>query len=1097
MAEDSKYVFEPPREGADFTLYRGGDISTSVSFLHSRACLLLVLSLALIRTCGWSQAQLATVSGTIADTSGAVILRARVTIVNQGTGLKLSTVTDTAGMYHLTGLPAGTYTIRVEDQGFQTQVREGVALASASELIVNFSMTIGGLRQHVTVNANGGTIDNTSSTVSGLIAEPSLTELPLNDQDLFSAVALEPGVVADPGSAPSLLSNGTAGQVAINGIRPNMTNVLIDGIDATDPVWGYSPAGASGFFLGLNELAEVRVLAQTFEAEYGGHGGAVIEMITKSGSNQFHGSLWELHRDASLDAKNYFDLGASPIPPFVRNQFGASLGGPSAGNRTFFFANYEGFREVQASTAIATVPNPLAHQGVLPSAGNPSDCSNAVPGGCVTIPINPLVQRFLNLLPLSNGPDNGDGTGELNTADKGTIREDHGMARVDYNFSSKNSLFARYTVDDSSSLVPYVGTPPGTYVPGFPTFHLARNQYFTVQDRTTFAPKLTNELRFGVNRTTASSSIDNTHPGLSVSLVPDRAFGMIDIAGMSLLGNSPVFPLGDLSTVYQFQDQVSRTIGRHTFKFGAEFRRLDLNGTLDFGVNGLYEFQDLTPYGLQASSDNPALEFFLEGVPLSYVGVNPSNADSERGYRETFASGFAQDFVRVNSRFTANIGLRYDFYSNPTEVHGRLSTFQNPATDSVPTVGRVFASTPLDLLSPQAGFAWNVLGDGKTVVRSGFGIYRDQIPAMLFGLDRLLPPFFSVEEFVFPQFLNPQNALVTESLDPFTMTFHPKFPYAMQYNLNVERELAQGMILTVGYFGTRGNHLAREAEQNPFEPALGHRYNPNLTSPLTTILTDTQSFYNSFQLSVSKHPTHNFFWQASYTLAHSIDDSSADFSVESVNDPPESQNIFDRRGSRGRSDFDIRHNFVANAAYELPGSGLFLGGWQISAVADVHSGPPFTPVLSFDNADLQGLLVPERPDLVGDPYAGACPNGAKVGALSCWFNPGAFAVPPAGQFGNAGRNMLRGPAFVQFDPALHKDFAITQGRKLTVGVEAYNLLNHPNFAAPSNTQSAFSFAGNGDAVFKDAAGDFAANVGQILSTAGTGRQIQLTGRFTF
>ena len=482
---------------------------------------------------------------------------------------------------------------------------------------------------------------------------------------------------------------------------------------------------------------------------------------------------------------------------------------------------------------------------------------------------------------------------------------------------------------------------------------------------------------------------------------------------------------------------------------------------------------------------------------MSYVGVNPSNADSERGYRETFASGFAQDFVRVNSRFTANIGLRYDFYSNPTEAHGRLSTFRNPATDSAPTVGQLFAGTPLDLLSPQAGFAWDVFGNGKTIVRSGFGIYRDQFPAALFGLDRFLPPFFDIEEFVFPQFLNPQNAQVTLPLDLFTMTYYPKFPYAMQYNLNVEREISRGINLSTGYFGTRGNHLTREGEQNPFEPALGHRYNPNLSSPLQTILTDAQSFYNSFQVSVSKHYAHNLFWQASYTLAHSIDDASVDFSIESVSDPPESQNIFDRKGSRGRSDFDIRQNFVANAAYELPGSGPLLGGWQISAVAAVHSGPPFTPMLSFDNADVQGLLINERPNLVGNPYAGGCPNGARVGAQSCWFNPSAFAVPPAGQFGNAGRNMLRGPAFAQFDPALHKDLAISQERKLTVGVEVYNLLNHPNFGVPSNTQSAFSLGGNGDAVFKDAAGDFADDAGQILTTAGTGRQIQLTGRFTF
>ena len=985
----------------------------------------------------------------------------------------------------------------MEKTGFRSQIREEVDLSSAAEVTINSQLAIGDLSQQTTVSANAVGIDNTTSTSSGLLPEQSLTELPLDNRDLFSAVALEPGVAPNPSSAPSLLSSGKSGQVAINGIRPSMTNVLIDGMDATDPVFGYSPAGASGFFLGLNELAEVRVLTQTFNAEYGGHGGAVIEMITKSGSNQFHGSLWESHRDASLDAKNYFDLGNSPIPPFVRNQFGTGIGGPLKRDRTFFFVNYEGFREVQASTAIATVPDALAHRGLLPSAGNPSACTNATPSGCVAIPMNPLIQPFLNLMPASNGPGNGDGTGELITANKGNTREDHGMVRIDHNFSSTHSLFLRYTIDDSSAVVPYVGTPPGTEAPGFPAFQVARNQYGTIQDHMTFGSQWINELRFGVNRTTAASTIDNTHPGLSTSLIPGQPFGMIDIPGMSLIGNNPSFPLGDFSTVYQVQDQLSRTIGRHTLKFGVEFRRLQENGSLNFGVNGLYEFEDLTPYGLPASSNNPALEFFLQGVPLSYVGVNPSSANTDRGYRETFASGFAQDFVRVNSRFTINIGLRYDFYSNPTEAFGRESAFPNPATDSAPTVGKVFAGTPRDLLSPQAGFAWNVFGDGKTVVRSGFGIYRDQIPAIVFDIERLLPPFFSVEEFVFPQFLSPQNAALTEPLDASVVTYHPKFPYALEYNLNVERELAQGMILSAGYFGTRGNHLTREAEENPFEPALGHRYNPNLASPLAADLTDGQSFYNSFQVSVSKRYAHGLSWQFSYTLAHSVDDASVDSSVESVNDPQTSQDIFDRRGSRGPSDFDIRHNFTANVVYDLPGRGRLLGGWQASGVANVHSGLPFTPVLAFDNADIQSLDTSERPDLVGNPYAGVCPNGTRVGTPSCWFNPSAFAVPPAGQFGNAGRNILRGPAFAQFDASLHKDFAIAERRKITLGVEAYNLFNHPNFGVPSNTQSPLSLGGNGDAVFKDAAGNFAANAGQILTTAGTARQIQLAGRFTF
>jgi len=1064
----------------------------------STACLLLALILPSLSARAWPQTQLASVFGTITDASGAVISDAHLTFVNKSTGLKREVSTDLNGQYRVTGLPTGSYSARVEKEGFQTQVREELALTSASEFIMNVSLTVGDLKQEVTVRADVPTIDNSTSTVGGLLPEHTLTELPLNGRDLFKAAILEPGVAPAPNSAPSLLSAGKGGQVSINGMRPSWTNVLIDGMDANDPVFGYSPAGASGLFLGINEWSEVRVLTQTFNAEYGRNGGGVIELATKSGSNDFHGSLFEIHRDAALDAKNYFDLSAAPIPAFVRNQFGAGIGGPLMRGRTFFYLNYEGFREVRASTAIATVPVALAHEGLLPSNDNPAACSNASPNACVAVAIDPRVQQFLNLFPPSNGADNGDGTGDLITANKGNTTEHHGMIRVDHNFSNTHSVLGRYIIDDSSSVVPYFGTPPGTYVPGFPTLHQARNQYFSVQDRRNIGKEILNELRFGINRTTASSSIVDTHPGLSISLVPGRPFGTVAIAAMSLLGNSAVVPLGDFSTVYQVQDQLSRTVGRHTLKFGAEYRRIQSNGPLDFGVNGLYTFQDLSPFGFPVQSNNPALEFFLQALPLSYVGSVPSMSDSDRGYRQSVVSGFAHEFFRVSSRLTLNAGLRYDFYSNPTEVHGRLSVIRDPATDSGPTVGKAFAGTPMDLLSPQAGFAWNIFGDGKTVLRGGTGIFRDQLPVLLFGVNRFLPPFFALDSFVFPTFLDPQNALLTQPLYVLSTTYHPKFPYALQYNLNMEREIAPGTILSAGYFGARGNHLPREAEQNPFQPASGHRYNPNLPSPLLAVLTDAQSFYNSFQLSISQKRAHNLSWQAFYTFSHSIDDASANFSIETVNDPPTSQDIFDRKGSRGRSAFDIRHNFVANVVYELPfGRGSHFGGWQVSAVASVHSNVPFTPVLSFDNADLRSLLTSERPDLVGNPYTGVCPNGTNVGTPSCWFNPTAFAVPAPGQFGDAGRNILRGPGFAQFDLALQKDFQLREGIKIALGVEGYNLFNHPNFAVPSNTQSPLTLGGNGDAVFQDATGNLAKNVGRIFTTVGTGRQIQLDARFTF
>lgn len=1056
-----------------------------------------ILLLFVFSPCACPQTEVATVFGTVTDPTGAVIAGAQVTILNQSIGLKRESSTDSTGQYHIAGLPTGNYAVRVQKEGFQTQVREGITLTSASSLTVSFSLAVSTKQEEVTVSGNINETDGTTSTVGGLVAEQALTDLPLNDRDLFKAAILEPGVAPTPSSAPSLLSGGNAGQVSIGGTRPSWTDVRIDGMDANDPLFGYSPAGASGLFLGLNEFTEVRVMTQTFDVEYGRNAGGVIDAVTKSGGNHFHGSLFEIHRDAALDSRNYFDLANAPKPPFVRNQFGVGVGGPLVHDHTFFYADFEGFREVQASTAFATVPDALAHQGLLPSVTNPGSCSNATPNGCVHLAIDPRVSQFLALFPTSNGADNGDGTADLITDDKGDAYENHGMIRVDHNFSGTHSFFGRYMIDDSSSLVPYFGTPPGTYVPGFPLEHTARNQYFTVQDRSNFGRKMLNEVRFGINRTAASSSIVDMHPGLSISLAPSRQFGMIDISGMSLLGNSPVIPVGDFSTVYQVQDQLLLTTGRHILTFGGEFQRIQSNGPLDFVVNGLYTFQDLSPFGIPAQTNNPALEFFLQALPLSYVGAIPPNSNSNRDFRQSVVSGFVQEFWRATTRLTVNGGLRYDFYSNPTEAHGRMSAIRYPATDSGPTAGNLFARTPLDLLSPRAGFAWNIFGGGKTVLRGGAGVFRDQLPMYLFASNRFLSPFFSINSFVFPAFLNPQNAVLTEPLDLYSMTYHPKFPYALQYNLNLEREIAPGTLLTAGYFGARGNHLPREVEANPFELTLGHRYNPNLPSPLLEELTDAQSFYNSFQLSLSQHHSHNVSWQAFYTFSHSIDDASSNVSIEGINEPPTAQDPFNRKGDRGRSGFDIRQNFTASVVYELPFGRSRLGGWQISGIASVHSNVPFTPLLAFDNADLQSLVISERPNVTGNPYTGVCPNGARVGNPSCWFNPGAFSLPAPGQFGNAGRNSLRGPTFADFDAVLQKSFQLTEGTKIAFGVEAYDLFNHPNFAVPSNTQSPLTLGGNGDAVFASPTGNFAGNVGRIFTTVGGGRQLQLDARLTF
>ena len=1069
----------------------------SKCFTSKSKLVLCLLASALFSTGTWTQTQLGSVFGVITDTSGAVVPGVNVTLSSADSGVKRESTTDGEGRYHLAGLSFGIYTLRAEKEGFKSEVTEGVALTSPAPVTVNVSLRVGAVKEEVRAEADSTTVDNISSTVGGIISEGALRELPLNGRDLFQAALLEPGVAPTPSAAPSLFSNGKFGQVAINGLRPSWTNVTIDGMDANEPNFGLSPAGASGLFLGLDELAELHILTQTFSAEYGRNGGAIIEAVTRSGTNQFHGSLFELNRNAALDAKNYFDLSDRHIPHFVRNQFGGSSGGPLVHDRTFFFGSYEGFRQVQASTAIATVPDALAHKGLLPSASNPTACSAATPNGCVAIGVDPRVQPDLLLFPPSNGKDNGDGTADLITANSGNTNEHHGMARVDQIFSNVHSLFVRYIIDDSSSFVPYFGTPPGTYLPDFPLRELGRNQYFAVQDRKNFGGELFNEIHVGINRTTASTSILAAHSELSFSLVPSQPFGMVSVAGLSLLGNNPLLPLGSFSTTYQLQDQISGTRGHHTLKFGAEFARVEVNGRQSFTLGGLYIFQDLSPLGILRQTINPSLEFFLEAQPTLFVGSDPGMSDSDRGYRQSVLCGFAQDYFRATNRLVVSAGLRYDFYSNPSEAHGRLSAIRNPAKDSGPTVGKLFAQTPLDLFSPQLGFAWTLSGDGKTVLRGGFGIFRNEFFVNTYGIDRFLPPFYGVTSSLLPTFLNPLNSPLRQPVYPYSMTYRPKFAYALQYNFNLEHEIMPNMLLTAGYFGARGNHLTRAGEQNPFEPAQGRQFNPNLPSFLTA-LTDAQSFYNSLEVGISKRYRHGLSFDTSYTFSHSIDDASTSFFIEAVNEAPVTQDLFNRKGDRGRSEFDIRHNFVANVVYEMRlGHRKGLGGWQISGITRAHSDVPFTPVLSFDNGETRSLVSAGRPNLIGNPYSGFCPNGAKVGTPACWFNPSAFALPPLGHFGNAARNVLRGPMFAQFDLALRKSFQLSAGKQIMFGVEAFNLLNHPNFAVPSNTQSFATQGGNGDAVFKDPTGNFADNVARIVSTVGSARQIEAAMRFVF
>jgi hypothetical protein len=1044
-----------------------------------------------------AQTGTAVIVGTISDSTGAAMAGVKVVATNVDTGFTVSATTGASGDYRLPGLSPGNYEIRADKEGFASELRRGISLTVSQQLEANLTMQVGAFKQEVVVNDKPPIVESVSSSLSDVVDENRMKDLPLNGRDLWQLVLLEPGVSPNPSAGPSPWQKGGFGKAAVNGQRPTSNNLLIDGMDANDPNYNITPGGAAGVMLGVDAIREFRVITDTYTAEYGRNAGSIIQMVTKSGTNVLHGSGFEFLRNAALDAKNYFDPLNAGIPPFVRNQFGGSLGGPIKKDKAFFFASYEGFREGQANTSVSTVPNLLAHHGILPASSG--SCATGGGAGCVNVGVNPQIAPYLAVVALPNGADNGDGTGQITSTEKRITNEDYAVGRFDYMFSSTHSIFSRYIYDGSSSIVPYLST----LVPGFPGRDNVRGQYATLQDQKFITPNLLNLFAFGFDRLGMLAAPIDTHPGLAISLLPNRPLGVFSVAGLGAIGNNLVYPLGSYSNTFQVQDNLSWTNGQHSLKFGGEFRRMQINGPFDLFVNGEYAFQDLTPFGVpwKYASNNHGLENFLEGVPLIYVGIDPARSDSDRGFRQNGISWYVQDDWRVKRSLTINFGLRYEFYSNPSESEGKEVNIRNLATDASTTVGKFMNSTPKDLFAPRLGFAWKIGPDGKTVLRGGVGAFNDQIWANVYGNARSLPPFYQAVEAILPQFLNPLNALggvgttANASLD-----YYPKWPIVYQYNLNLQRQLTSNSVVSFAYVGSRGNHLGRMAEGNPAHN--GVRPNPNFGS-IVRYLTDAQSFYNGFQAVWEQRTSKGLNFQANYNFSHSIDDSSGYNPSDAVNDSGKSQDINNRIGSRGRSGFDMRHNLVFNTTYELPfgpgkafgrtvsgAAAKLIGGWRVSAIGTFHSNVPFTPVLGFDNAGTGSIVNSDRPNLVGNPFSGTCANGAPVKTVNCWYNAAAYATPPAGQFGNAGRNSLPGPDYKEFDLSLSKITAIGERASAEFRAEFFNLPNHPNFAVPANTTGPNGSGGNGDAV------PFP-NAGQIFSTVSSSRQIQFGLKFTF
>ncbi|MBI4482184.1 MAG: TonB-dependent receptor [Acidobacteria bacterium] len=1025
----------------------------------------------------------ASILGTVTDETGALVPGVTVTVRNQRTGLTRVALTDSEGRYRAPNLPLGGYELKAELQGFRAVVRTGVELTVDRDAVINFELHVGEISEQLVVTGAAPLVETTKSSTSALINERDVTELPLNGRSFDQLATLSPGVTITK-SAPRGFFYGRGAKFSVAGARPNQSGMLLDGTDVND-VRGFAGGSVAGNFLGVDAIREFRVETSSYSAEFGGVAGAVINVVTKSGTNELHGTGFGFHRNDNLDARNFFDPGAPP--EFKRNQFGFTIGGPIVRNRTFFLGAFEALRERLGLTQVGRVPTVAARQGILPTE---------------TVQISPVVKPILDLYPLPNGRDFGNGTAELLGSAASPTREDYFMVRIDHQWSDSDSFFARYTFDNAT-----VRTPDDIRV--FETFDRGRNQYLTLEESKIISSRLVNRARFGFNRSFQSSeAAPLVSIASSLDLTPVFPFGrsgnLSAGSGTSTLGApNPIIPRITPYNQFEWSDDINLNLGGHSVKAGAIVKRIQFNFKAWFDGSGTLQFNTLRD--------------FLLGRPLVFRAVLPGS-DAVRGYRQTLFGGFLQDDIRITPHFTLNLGVRYESVTGPTEVNGKLSNFPPGATTPVILGSGSFFETDKNTFAPRLGFAWDPLGDGKTSVRSGFGIFYEhalpwhwsvagirQFP-FFFRAAISRPPFNSIKE--------PFNSLppLSEALGRVPQgpdsVFITKTPYMLQYNLTLQREIAPNLGWTVSYVGSRGINLFHGVERNTVIPDIlpdGRKFFPP-GRPVRNralqrhIVTESEanSWYNSFQTWVEKRMSQGLQFRVAYTFGKSLDTHSSTFSGEyrggSARTPLDPENQF---LDKSVSNFHVQHNLTFNYVYELPfgpgramGRSLagpaakLLGGWQVNGILTLASGAPVHVQNRHDHSrHLAGGRdgAGDRPDLV----AGRS-NSPVLGGPDRYFDVSAFRLQPAGFFGTVGRNTVRGPGYANFDLSVVKNTlipSISETFNVQFKAEFFNLPNRTNFGPPAST------------VFEDASGRPVGGVGRISDTVSTSRQLQFGIKF--
>jgi hypothetical protein len=1121
--------------------------------VHSVSWTLLICLAAITLFCGGvatAQTFRGTILGTVTDSTGASVAGAAVAVKNVNTGLSRTVSSSEDGTYTVPELPIGTYSVTVEKAGFKQAVVTGLQVEVSGQLRADVALQPGEVSQKIEVTGDElPQVESTSNVLGGIIESKIVTNLPVNGRDYQKLINLVPGVTSSPDQITD--SPGSFGVFSVNGARGRSNNFLLDGTDMNDGYRNDPAINEAGVFgtpatiLPLEAIAELRVLSNS-EAEYGRSAGGVINIVTKSGANSLHGSGFDFFRNNALDARNFFNEVGQQQNPFHNNQFGGSLGGPIVKDKTFFFVDYEGMREKGAEASTACVPT--AADIAAATAAN---------GGVV----NPVIANLLATNPWpaptnSNDCYAGDDA-NISLATPFSNRVDSAIVKIDHSFNANNLLTGRYYIGDSDQSFP-LALVGGGLLPNYNTITPTRVQLISISYVSTLSPAVVNEARFGWNRFAEGffpedRNLDPSTLGFNTG-VTSYNFGLPKISVLSPTGSS-LAPLGAdngdprqrVDTNWHYIDGISMKKGRHDLKFGYEFRRTSISQIFNRGFRGKLQFD--------------SLDDFIAGTPnTSIFHSTQASGDTNRNTFENSYAGYFQDSIRVARNFTLNLGVRYDYFGIVQEKHG-LFTNIDPTNGDPLIVGNGRLYHPdYNNWAPRASVAWDVTGKGKTVLRAGFGIFYDAFSQDMFmghlpfnsifdpgpaysGFDSRAPILFGTPAIDFsdpsgkkalplavgsPVFPN-----IAPMSDAFGVDQNIRSPYMENFNLNFQQELSRKMVFQIGYVGSSGHKLFRFRDIN--QPSQAQITAADLNCgcildgevpralPLSPFFyinyqeSSANSKYNALQASLRINGWHGLTSSWNYSWSHSIDDASdgEDF-VPNASQPNDSSAPI--RFNRGNSNFDVRNRFTWNFIYEFPNTSgnwqKLRNGWGVNGIVTVQAGQPFQLNYNFqDDYDGSGEFF-GRPDVTGPIHYSSDPRNFLD--LSSFIVPCTYSVPGDGfadscvpgtrHFGNEGRNSLLGPHFRQFDFSIFKNTAITERLKLELRFEAYNILNHPNFANPY-LPSFIADAGGGQSQLGPdgraavsslgltATGDV--GIGYPFLGSGGPRSLQIAAKFTF